>query len=171
MRNGKPPLKGECIKQAGLKLLSTIPDLAEKELKTHTLATKTFVRELVKKHGLSETAATYCSKDILHHQETHGEKPSSEQMGAMVQISRQLDKESYPSSMGSHNIEYLRRRDGEVQFREMTSQGKDLSRFMEFPHKEKSYDQIQLAVKKHEEEKTIYNYESSLKSMEIGFSI
>lgn len=71
----------------------------------------------------------------------------------MVQISRELDKQSYPASMESHNIEYLRRRDGDLQFREMAAHGKDLSGFKEFPHKEKSYSQPQAHVKSYGAEK------------------
>lgn len=134
-------------KQAGLRPLSIIPDLAAKELKVNRTKTETFAQELAKKHGLSETAAMDCAKNILRHQETHGEKPSSKQMTAIVQISRELDKQGYPSSMGSHNIEYLRRRDGDLQFREMASQERDLSGFKEFPHKEKSYAQPHATVK------------------------
>ena len=71
-------------------------------------------------------------------------------MSAMVQISRELDKQAYSPSMGSHNIEYLRRRDGDLQFRELASQGKDLSGFKDFPHREQSYAQPQTIVKSYE---------------------
>ena len=60
-------------------------------------------------------------------------------MAAMVQISRELGKEGYPRSMGQANIEYLHRRDRDLRFRELSSAGKGLSGFRDFPHKEQSY--------------------------------
>jgi hypothetical protein len=103
---------------------------------------------------LTATAATDCAKDILRYQETHGEKPSSEQIAAMVQISRRFDKQTYPASMGQANIAYLCRRDGDLQFREIAAQGKDLSGFREFPYKEQSYVQPQTPVRSYEIQKS-----------------
>lgn len=127
-------------KQKGFKPLSTIPDLAAMELKAHRVQTMTLAQGLIQKHGLSETAATFCAKDMLRYQETHGEKPSSGQISAMIQITRELDKEGYPPSMGAHNIEYLCRRDGDLMFRKLASADKDFSGFRDFPYKEQSYD-------------------------------
>ena len=137
-------------KQRGLTPLPTIPDLAARELKANRAGTETIVQGLVKKHGFSESAATNCAKDILRYQETHGEKPSTSQMSAMVQITRELDKQAYPPSMSSHNIEYLRRRDGDLQFRELASQGKDLSGFRDFPCRDQGYDQPHTTVQSYE---------------------
>ncbi len=158
-------------KQAGFKPLSNIPDLAEKELKAHRTTTEAIAQKLVKKHGLSEMAATHCAKDILRHQEIHGEKPSDSQMAAMVQISRELDKQGYPISMGPHNIEYLRRREGDLQFREMASQGKDLSGFKEFPHREQSYFQSQTRIKSYETEKSTRALEENARDYGMELSM
>lgn len=137
----------------------------------HRETTETLAQELAKKHDLSESAATDCAKDILRHQDTHGEKPSSEQMAAMAQISRGLDKQTYPSSMGPHNIEYLRRRDGDLQFREMASAAKDLSGFKDFPHKEKSYFQPHAPAKSYETQKTARAIEENAKGYEMELSM
>jgi Ti-type conjugative transfer relaxase TraA len=128
-------------KQKGLIPLSIIPDLAAKELNAHRAKTEPLARELIQTHSLSESAATYCAKDILRHQETHGEKPSSAQVSTMVQISRDLDQKGYDPSLGSHTIEYLRRRDGDLMFRDMSSQDKDLSGLRDFLYisQEQSY--------------------------------
>jgi hypothetical protein len=158
-------------KQTGLKPLPIIPELAAKELKAHRTKTETFAQELAKKHGLSEAAAIDCAKNILRHQETHGEKPSDSQMAAMAQISCELDKQSYPPSMGFHNIEYLRRRDGDLQFREMAAQGKDLSGFNNFPYKEQSYAQPHTTAKSYKEKSFDRSVEENAKSYGMELSI
>jgi Ti-type conjugative transfer relaxase TraA len=158
-------------KQKGLTPLPIIPDLAAKELQAHRSKTETMAQELIKKHGLSESAAIYCAKDILRHQETYGEKPSSTQVSSMVQISRDLDQKNYDPSIGSHNIEYLRRRDGDLQFREMASQGKDLSGFRDFPYREKGYGPVQGSVKPYEEENVPRIIKESSRSYEMDLSI
>lgn len=158
-------------KQSGFKPLPIIPDLAARELKSHRATTETLAQDLIKKHGLSETAATYCAKDILRLQETHGEKPSLEQMATMVQISRELDKQGYPASIGTHNIEYLRRRDGDLQFREMASQDKDLSGFKDFPYKEQSYSQPHTPAKSYKEKNSDRSLEENAKSYEMELSL
>lgn len=158
-------------KQAGLKPLPIIPDLAARELKAHRATTETLTQELIQKHKLSESAATNCAKDILRHQETHGEKPSDSQMAAMVQISRDLDKQGYPASIGTHNIEYLRRRDGDLQFREMVSADKDLSGFNNFPHKKQSYSQPQTLERSHEKANPTRAIEENSKSYELEVSL
>jgi hypothetical protein len=154
-------------KQKGLTPLSVIPDLAEKELKAHRTKTEPLAQELIQKHNLSESAATNCAKDILRHQETHGEKTSSTHVSIMVQISRELDQKNYDPSIGGHNIEYLRRRDGDLMFREMTSQGKDLSRFRDFPYREKAYGYSQPLAKIYIEGKTSCSMGHSHKSQEL----
>jgi polyhydroxyalkanoate synthesis regulator phasin len=155
-------------KQKGYKPLPTIPDLATKELKAHRAHTETLSQELIKKHGLSESAATGCAKDILRHHETHGEKPSSSQMTAMVQISKELDKEGYPAAMGAHNIEYLRRRDGDLQFREMASKDKDLSEFRDFPYKEQAHREIESRAKVQEKEQVARTVEENARNYDMG---
>lgn len=143
-------------KQAGFTPLPNIPDLAAKELKSHRAQTESLSQELIQKHRLSKSAATSCAKDILRHQETHGEKPTDSQMAAMVQISKELDKQGYPASMGTHNIEYLRRRDGDMQCREMAVQGKDFSGFKNFPHAGENYSQPQARVKSDDQAKPVH---------------
>lgn len=158
-------------KQAGLKPLPIIPDLAEKEIKTHRATTETLAQELSKKHGLSESAATNCAKDILRYQETHGEKPSDSQMAAMVQISRELDKADYPATVGQANIEYLRRREGDIQLRELASAAKDLSGFRDFPYGDRTNYQPQTPVKSYETTKPARAIEENAKSYELELSI
>jgi len=114
-------------KQKGRQPPSIIPQLAESELRDHRAQTKPLAQKLIAQHALSESAATHCAKDILRYQETHGEKPTSGQMTAMAQISHQLeDKYNTPfaKEVGSHNIEYMRRMDGDLMFRKMCSQDK-----------------------------------------------
>ncbi|HUX78508.1 MAG TPA: AAA family ATPase, partial [Alphaproteobacteria bacterium] len=114
-------------KQEGRTPSSIIPQLAESERQQHRSQTKPLAQELAKKYSLSESAAIHCAKDILRYQETHGEKPTSNQMTAMAQISHQLeDKYTIPfaKEVGSHNIEYMRRMDGDLMFRERCSQDK-----------------------------------------------
>lgn len=169
-------LKSEGLNPPGLNPIGTIPpsnlpDLAAKELRINRAATETLARELSQKHSLSETAAKDCAKDILRYQETHGEKLSSSQMTAMVQISRELDKRDYPTSLGQASIEYLRRRDADLQFREFTSHGKDLSGFKEFPHKEQRDTQPHVNVKSYETPKPTRSIEENAKVFEMDMSL
>lgn len=131
-------------KQRGLTPSSKIPELAKEEIKQNKVTTTTLAEKLEAKQRLSESAATFCAKDISRYMETHGQKPTSEQVTALVQISRELEKQGYDSSIGSHNVEYLRRRDGELQFRNWAASRKDLSGFREFPHRVQDYSQIQV---------------------------
>ncbi|HUX78500.1 MAG TPA: AAA family ATPase, partial [Alphaproteobacteria bacterium] len=122
-------------KQMGLQSSSNISELAESELKEHRSQTKPLAQKLISQHALSERAAIHCAKNILRYQETHGEKLTSGQMTAMAQISHQLeDKYNTPfaKEVGSHNIEYMRRMDGDLMFRERCSQEKAS---MSFEHK------------------------------------
>ena len=92
-------------------------------------------------------------------------------MAAMVQISRELDKQGYPSSIGVHNIEYLRRREGDLQFREMISQERDLSGFKGFPHKEQNYSQPHVTAKSYENQKSARDIEENVKSYGMELSM
>ena len=87
-------------------------------------------------------------------------------MGVMVQISRELDQQTYPSSMRSHNIEYLRRRDGDLQFREMASAGRDLSRFREFPYRD--FGCFQTLVRSYREPSPVSTKEEPSKDYKMG---
>lgn len=158
-------------KQKGFKPLPILPDLAAKELKARRATTEALTQDLINKHGLSESAATNCAKDILRYQETHGENPSSGKISAMVQISREFDKRDYPISMGAHNIEYLRRRDGDLQFRELASAGKDLSSYRDFPYKSQTYGELETRVKVQEKEKIARVVEENARNYDKGMSM
>lgn len=97
--------------------------------------------------------------------------PPSSQMSAKVQISRELDKQAYPLSMDSHNIEYLRRRDGDLRFREMASQGKDLLGFKDFPHRDQGYSQAQAHVKSYEKAQPAPAIKENEKVYEVELSL
>ncbi|MBA3814543.1 MAG: hypothetical protein H0X26_08700 [Alphaproteobacteria bacterium] len=139
----------------GLTPSPTIPDLAREEIKQNRATTVILAEELATKQRLSASAATLCAKDITRYMETHGQKPSSEQISAMAQISKDLDKQGYASSIGTHNIEYLRRRDGDLQFRDWSASIKDLSGFRDFPHAVQDYTQPQARTKSYGTEKPI----------------
>lgn len=158
-------------KQKGFKALSNIPNLATKEFKANRAVTESFAQGLASKHGLSTSAAKNCAKDMLRYQETFGEKPSSGQISAMVQISRDFDKEGYPASMGHANIEYLRRRDGDLRFRELASQGKDLSGFRDFPYKSQTYGELEDRVKVQEKEQLARIVEENTRNYDRGMSM
>ncbi|MBX9786574.1 MAG: toprim domain-containing protein, partial [Alphaproteobacteria bacterium] len=108
-------------KQEGLKPPFNLPQLAEVEFKAHRAKAKTLTQELSINYSLSKNAATECAKNMLRHQETHGSKPTDTQMTAMAEIARQIE-EKYPDSLekdlGSHNLLYLRRMNGDSMFRE-----------------------------------------------------
>ena len=107
-------------KQKGQNPPSRIEDIAERELKENGEQTKELTEKLSQKYGLSESAATLCAKNVLRYKETHGEKPTSGQIESMVQISREIEKRDYAHSskgLGSHEIEFLRRRIGDFLFR------------------------------------------------------
>ncbi|MBA3813979.1 MAG: AAA family ATPase [Alphaproteobacteria bacterium] len=148
-------LKPEGFNPPGLTTSSTIPHLAKEEIKQNRATTVTLAEKLATKQRLSETAATQCAKDITRYMETHGQKPSSDQMSAMAQISRDLDKEGYDPSIGTHNIEYLRRRDGDLRFRDWSASIKGLSGFRDFPHAVQDYTQPQARTKSYRTEKPV----------------
>ncbi len=108
-------------KQEGLKPPVNIPQLAEAEFKTHRAEAKTLAQKLGVQYSLSKNAATECAKNILRYQETHGAKPTDTQMTAMAEIAHQIE-EKYPDSLekdlGSHNLVYLRRMNGDSMFRD-----------------------------------------------------
>ncbi|MBY0292094.1 MAG: hypothetical protein K2W92_02260, partial [Alphaproteobacteria bacterium] len=60
----------------------------------------------------------------LRYKETHGEKPTSGQIESMVQISREIEKRDYAHSskgLGSHEVEFLRRKEGDLLLRSSKS--------------------------------------------------
>ncbi|MBY0293106.1 MAG: hypothetical protein K2W92_07465, partial [Alphaproteobacteria bacterium] len=63
----------------------------------------------------------------LRYKETHGEKPTSGQIESMVQISRELETKNYAhpaKELGSHEVEFLRRKEGDFLFRNTSFEGK-----------------------------------------------
>jgi Ti-type conjugative transfer relaxase TraA len=108
-------------KQEGIKPSTNIPQLAEAEFKAHRAEAKILAQKLGVQYSLSENAASECAKNILRYQETHGTKPTDTQMTAMSEIAHQIE-EKYPDSfekdLGSHNLIYLRRMNGDSMFRE-----------------------------------------------------
>ncbi len=59
----------------------------------------------------------------------------------------------------------------DLQFREMASQGKDLSGFKEFPHSEQSYLQSQTRTKPYETEKSTRAIEENARDYGMGLSM
>lgn len=114
-------------KQKGQNPPSNIEDIAERELKENGEQTKELAGKISQKYGLSESAATLCAKNVLRYKETHGEKPTSGQIESMVQISREIEKRDYAHSskgLGSHEVEFLRRRIGDFLFKNTSFEGK-----------------------------------------------
>lgn len=108
-------------RQKGLEPPDNISDLAEQELQEHRTWEKELVQKASEKYGLSESAAIYCAKNVLRYKETHGEKPSEGQISAMVQIARELENREYAHPLkehDSHEVEFLRRREGDLLFRQ-----------------------------------------------------
>jgi hypothetical protein len=108
-------------KQRGQKPTPHIPKLAETEFIHHKAQTKPLAQKLSTEHSLSEGEAIQCAKDILRYNETHGDKPTKTQITAMAAITRKLE-EKYPAhlekEMGSHNVTYMRRIEGDNLMRE-----------------------------------------------------
>ncbi|MBA3814391.1 MAG: toprim domain-containing protein [Alphaproteobacteria bacterium] len=154
-------LKPEGLNPTGLTPSSTIPDLAREEIKQNRATTTILAEKLATKQRLSEFAATQCAKDITRYMETHGQKPTSTQMSAMAQISRELDKQGYDPSIGSHNIEYLRRRDGDLKIRNWSASSKDLSGFKDFPHASQDYANHQARITSYGHNKPVREQEEN----------
>ncbi len=116
-------------KQMGSKPSSSIPKLAETEFKAHKAETKALAQQLSSQYSLSRTATKECARNILTYQETHGSKPTATQMTAMAEIAHQLE-EKYRNldekDMGSHNLAYMRRMNGDSMFRERCHEDKEI---------------------------------------------
>lgn len=113
-------------REAGQKPSPNIPQLAAIEFKNNRAQTKLFAQQLGIKYSLSEDAAKECARNILRHQETHGAKPTDTQRAAMAEIARQLEGKSIAieKEVGSHNVTYLRRMNGDALFRERCYEAK-----------------------------------------------
>jgi Ti-type conjugative transfer relaxase TraA len=108
-------------KQDGLKPSSHIPQWAESEFKINRAEAKALAVKLEGQYSLSTNAATECARNALRYQETHGTKPTDTQMTAMAEIAHQIE-EKHPDylerDVGSHNLAYLRRMNGDDMLRE-----------------------------------------------------
>jgi hypothetical protein len=107
-------------KRNGLNPPSNIEELAQKELKIHRQEAKELAKGLSQKYFLSENSALECAKNILRYKETHGEKPSEDQMGQMAEIQKTLEgREPRYASQGflSHEIAFFKRREADLLFR------------------------------------------------------
>jgi len=114
-------------KQKGLTPPPDISDLAEKELKNNRNQTKALAQKLSEKYSLPESISIHCAKDIVRYKEVHGEKPSVDQIASMIRISQELEKKNDTSpskEMGSHEIEFLHRKEGDLLLRYMASHDK-----------------------------------------------
>jgi hypothetical protein len=84
-------------------------------------------QKLSSQYSFPEEAAKECARNALRYQETHGEKPTNSQMTAMAEIAHQLeDKFTTPheKEIGTHNITYMRRMNGDSMFRERCYEAK-----------------------------------------------
>lgn len=119
-------IEGRIILEArakGITKPSNIPDLAMKELQEHGEQTKSLAVQLAKAHSLSEQVAMHCAKDILQYKETHGEKPSEDQVKKMVEVSKELEKRDYSKltkDIETYEIDFIRRKEGDMLFRTMS---------------------------------------------------
>ncbi len=115
-------------RKAGQQPSPSIPQLAEAEFKNNRAHTKAFAQQLKAKYSLSEGAAKECARNILRYQEIHGAKPTATQRAAMAEIARQLEDKSIAveKEVGSHNLTYLRRMNGDAMFRERCYKGRAL---------------------------------------------
>lgn len=107
-------------KRNGLKPPSNIEELAQKELEVHRQEAKELAKGVSQKYSLSEKSALECAKNILRYKETHGEKPSEDQMGRLAEIQKTLEgRESAYVCQGfeSHEIAFFKRREADLLFR------------------------------------------------------
>ncbi|MBY0501360.1 MAG: MobA/MobL family protein [Alphaproteobacteria bacterium] len=125
-------------KQKGQSPPFDIANLAEKELEKHRAQTKELAKKISDKYSLSEKAATFCAKNVLRYKETHGEKPSADQLSNMVKIAQELGEKEYnhlslSKKYESHEVEYFRRKEGDALFRNAPFEEK-LPQIHEFQH-------------------------------------
>lgn len=114
-------------REAGQKPSPNIPQLATIEFKNNRTQMEMLAQQLKIQYSLSNDAAKECARNILRHQETHGAKPTDIQRAAMAEISRQLEDKSinpFEKDVGSHNLTYLRRMNGDAMFREQCYEAK-----------------------------------------------
>jgi Ti-type conjugative transfer relaxase TraA len=104
-------------KQKGLEPSGSLANLARQEFKAHKTQTPQLAKELSQKYGLSDKAAISCAQNIFRYKETHGERPSENQIKHMAQISKDLEKKVYSATHDSHESAFLRRREADMLFR------------------------------------------------------
>lgn len=110
-------------KKAGKEPHWRIPTTAEEELKAYRTQTPALAKKFQQTHALSKEASINCISNILRHKETHGEKPSGEQINAIIQIERELEKDAYKQLLSEagkqykpHELHFLHRKMGDILF-------------------------------------------------------
>lgn len=107
-------------KQKGQRVSLSIQDHAQQELNHNIEKTEKLTAQISEVHSLSKSSALLCAHLTLRHKETHGENPSSVQMNAMVQISRDLEqaKENlFLKGFNKHESHFLLKRAAESRLR------------------------------------------------------
>jgi len=89
---------------------------AKKELAQHREQLPHLAQELMRKYDLSDIASQRCAQNILRYKETHGEKPSAEQMAKMVEISQRLEHKDY-SGRDVAAKAFLRQKEADLLFK------------------------------------------------------
>ena len=109
-------------KQCGLNPPSNIEALAQKEIESHRQQTKGLAAELFQKYVLSEKASLECAKNILRYKETHGEKPSKDQVSHIILVEKTLEKNEaryVAQGFQRHEIAFLKRTEADRLFRSL----------------------------------------------------
>jgi len=135
---------------------------AKKELARHREELPHLSQELMRRYDLSDTASQRCAQNILRYKETHGEKPSTEQMAKMVEISQRLEHKDYERLSSDRDIAtraFLRQKEADLLFKHGLSH--DAS---------SQLDQSQMQAKKSLElfQKQMENERVHSKQMEMG---
>ena len=109
-------------KQRGLNPPSNIEELAQKEIETHRQQTKELAAEIFQKYFLSEKASLECAKNVLRYKETHGEKPSKDQISHIILVEKTLEKNEaryVAQGFKPHEIAFLKRTEADRLFRSL----------------------------------------------------
>jgi len=107
-----------------------LPFIARRELAQHTEQRPDIARQLNEKYGISGRTAIQCADDFLRYKETHGKPPSAGQITKMIEISREVEHKDYSrltSKRDASEIEFLRRREGDLLFKHGGSPSRDVS--------------------------------------------
>ena len=109
-------------KQRGINPPSNIEELAQKEIEAHRQQTKGLAAELFQKYFLSEKASLECAKNVLRYKETHGEKPSNDQISHIILVEKTLEKKEdryVAQGFHRHEIAFLKRTEADRLFRSL----------------------------------------------------